>query len=49
MATRDLVRPARPHPRAERGLEFALVLPILLILLLGILDFGRAIYAFNSV
>lgn len=29
--------------------EFALILPILMILLLGILDFGRAIFAFNSV
>jgi Flp pilus assembly protein TadG len=29
--------------------EFALILPILLILLLGILDFGRAVAAYNSV
>lgn len=29
--------------------EFALILPILLILLLGIVDFGRAIAAYNSV
>ena len=29
--------------------EFALVLPILLILMLGILDFGRAVAAYNSV
>lgn len=39
-------------PRVERGqslVEFALVLPIFLILLLGILDFGRAISAYNSV
>jgi hypothetical protein len=42
----------RPFSRFERGqslVEFALVLPILLILLLGILDFGRAISAYNSV
>ena len=38
--------------RARRGeslVEFALVLPILLILLLGILYFGRAVAAYNSV
>jgi hypothetical protein len=29
--------------------EFALVLPILIILLLGVFDFGRAIAAYNSV
>jgi hypothetical protein len=39
----------RDRTRGQSLVEFALVLPILLILLLGILDFGRAIYAFNSV
>lgn len=29
--------------------EFALVLPIFILLLLGVLDLGRAIYAFNTV
>jgi hypothetical protein len=29
--------------------EFALILPILLVLLLGIVDFGRAVAAYNSV
>lgn len=28
--------------------EFALLLPILLIVLVGLLDFGRAIFAYNS-
>jgi len=38
--------------RARPGqslVEFALILPILLILLLGIVDFGRAVAAYNSV
>ena len=35
--------------RGQSLVEFALILPILLILMLGILDFGRAIAAFNSV
>jgi Flp pilus assembly protein TadG len=38
--------------RAERGqslVEFALIIPILLLLLLGILDLGRAVAAYNSV
>lgn len=35
--------------RGQSLVEFALVLPILLILLLGLLDFGRAVSAYNSV
>lgn len=35
--------------RGQSLVEFALVLPILLIIFMGIFDFGRAIYAFNSV
>jgi Flp pilus assembly protein TadG len=29
--------------------EFALILPVLLLLLMGLFDFGRAIYAFNTI
>ena len=29
--------------------EFALVVPVLILLLFGILDFGRAIYAYNTI
>lgn len=29
--------------------EFALILPVLLLILLGLFDFGRAIYAYNSI
>jgi Flp pilus assembly protein TadG len=40
------------HRRNERGqslVETALVLPILLVILMGIFDFGRAIFAYNAV
>jgi Flp pilus assembly protein TadG len=35
--------------RGQALTEFALVLPVLLLVLLGLLDFGRAVYAFNAV
>ena len=43
---------ARLHRLTDRGqslVEFALVLPIFILLLVGILDFGRAIYAYNTI
>ena len=30
-------------------MEFALVLPILLLIILGVVDFGRAIYGYNTI
>ena len=41
-----------PHPAAGRGqslVEFALILPLFLLLLMGILDLGRGVAAYNSV
>lgn len=35
--------------RGQTLVEFALVLPLLVLILVGIFDFGRAIYAFNTV
>lgn len=35
--------------RGQALVEFALVLPILLLFLLGILDFGRAVYASHTI
>jgi len=35
--------------RGQTLAEFALVLPVLLLLLMAVFDFGRAIYAFNTV
>jgi len=37
------------RPRGQALVEFALVLPLLVVILLGIFDLGRAVYAFNTV
>lgn len=43
----------RPSHRVARDgqalIEFALVLPLILLLLMGVVDFGRGIFAFNEV
>jgi Flp pilus assembly protein TadG len=39
----------RPTTRAQALVEFALVLPVLLLILFVIFDFGRAIYAYNAI
>ena len=39
----------RRAPRGQSMVEFALILPLLLIVMFGIVDFGRAIFAYNSV
>lgn len=38
----------RPHGRGQTLVEFALILPIFILVLVGIFDFGRAIYAYNT-
>lgn len=38
----------RHHRRGQSLAEFALVLPVLLLLFMGILDFGRAVFAYNT-
>jgi Flp pilus assembly protein TadG len=40
---------SRLRTRGQSLVEFALVLPVLLIVLLGIFAFGRAIFAYNAV
>ncbi len=35
--------------RGQSLVEFALILPILILMLVGVLDFGRAIYAYNTI
>ena len=36
-------------PRGQTLVEFALIIPVLLLLVMGILDLGRAVAAYNSV
>jgi Flp pilus assembly protein TadG len=39
----------RGHPHGQALVEFALVLPLFILLLLGIFDFGRAVYAWSTI
>jgi Flp pilus assembly protein TadG len=39
----------RPSNRGQALVEFALTIPLLLLLTVGLFDFGRAIYAYNTV
>jgi hypothetical protein len=41
----------RPHPRSQRSqalIEFALISPVLLLLLFGIIDIGRAVFYYDT-
>ena len=38
----------RRYQRGQSLVEVAFVLPVLLLILLGIFDFGRAVYAYNA-
>jgi hypothetical protein len=44
-----IVRHPRDRSRGQALVEFALAIPIVLLLMLGILDLGRAVFAYNSV
>ena len=51
-ATRQPRTSMKQPSRRGRGqglVEFALVLPILLLVIFGIIDFGRAVYAYNTI
>lgn len=39
----------RPARSGQSLVEFALVLPLILLLIMGVIDFGRGIFAFNEV
>jgi Flp pilus assembly protein TadG len=43
-----LPRPATRRRRGQALVEFALVLPLLLLLLVGLFDLGRAVFAYNT-
>jgi len=40
---------ALKRQRGQSLTEFALILPVLLVILIGIIDFGRAVYAYHVV
>jgi len=44
-----VIKRLRRRPRGQALVEFALIVPIFILLLVGILDLGRAIYAYNTV
>src|SRR5450756_39922 len=42
----------RPHPRSQKSqalIEFALISPVLLLLLFGIVDIGRAVFYYDTI
>lgn len=43
------MRTFRRRARGQSLVEFALILPIFLLMIMGVVDFGRAIYAYNAV
>ena len=44
----NLIRRRRAHPRGQSLVEFALVVPILILVIVGIFEGGRAIYTYNA-
>jgi len=42
-------RPDRARHRGQALVEFALVIPIFLVIVMGVFDLGRAVFAYNSV
>ena len=42
-------RPSRRHEGGQSLTEFAVILPLLLLILLGIIDLGRGVYAYHVV
>jgi hypothetical protein len=42
------MNPERRRSRGQALVEFALVIPLVILLFMGLFDFGRAIFAYNS-
>jgi len=42
-------KPSRERERGQSLVEFAIILPVFLLILFAILDFGRAVYAYHVV
>jgi len=38
-----------PRPRGQALVEFALIVPVFILLLVGLFDLGRGVYAFNTI
>jgi len=49
MPTRTSRRVGRTQGRGQALVEFALIIPLVLLLMMSVFDFGRAIYALNAV
>lgn len=39
----------RPHDRGQDLVEYAIVFPVLMLLVLGIFEFGRILYSYNAI
>jgi Flp pilus assembly protein TadG len=47
---KQVARPSKvPRERGQGLVEFALVLPIIMLLIFGAVDLGRAVYAYNTI
>lgn len=44
-----MIRSARRHDSGQSLVEFALLLPVLLLIIFGVVDFGRAIFQYSTV
>jgi hypothetical protein len=43
------MRPGREHSSGQELVEYAIIFPVLMLLLLGIIEFGRIIYSYNAI